>query len=260
MTASSAADDARNLVDETTVDVLIVAAMAIELEPVRQRLSDRRVEHGAFRVDLGELEGRRVALVESGPGQGNAVRALEVVSRVFRSSVVMSIGLAGSLANELAVGDIVIANRVLRFTNGDGDQPIELLTNQPADLPRRRHVGTLVTVERAVLREKEKRALAIASQAIAVEMETYAVAEWCIRQKKQLLSVRAISDAVDHTLPSVVGSLVGAHPFEQVGRVVGTALRQPSVVKQLWQLRSRALEAADRLGYEVASITRSLDR
>lgn len=264
MAASTAADGTRNLVDETMVDVLIVAAMAIELEPLRLRLSDRRVERGAFRVDVGILEGRRVALVESRPGEANAVRAIEVASQVFRTEVLMSIGLAGGLADELTVGDVVIADRVLRFQSEkrfevDGDNPpIEVATGISSDLSKRRYVGTLVTVERAMLKENEKRKLAEATQAVAVEMETYAIARWCIEHKKQLIAVRSISDAVGDTLPSVVHSLIGANPFEQIGRVAGTLVRRPSVLKQLWQLRSRASAAADRLGEEVVTIVAGL--
>lgn len=256
------------------VDVLVVAAMGLELEPLRLRLQSRRTERGRFRVDVGELSKVRVALVESGPGQKNAVAALEAALGAYPSSSVCAIGIGGGLVDSLHVGDVVFATGVVRQPSrgdqqeslaksatglhADSGRSISISSGVSCEGKSRQSEGVLLTVDEPILSEAAKREAHERTGAVVVDMETHALAEWCAVQKQRLIAARAVSDAVADSLPEVVRHLVGSGPIEQVGRVAGTLFRQPSVVKELWTLRSRALEAADRLGEVMADVIASM--
>lgn len=236
------------------IDVVIVAAIDIELDPLRQRLTNRRVERGVFRTDFGQLGTRNVAIVESGVGRENATKAVSAVVSAFCPKLVISCGLAGGLSDGLDVGDVLFATSVLLGDDLDG-RSFKFSGHATGSC----HRGPVVTVDRAVLDEDSKRKLAKSSGAFAVDMETYAAALWCSQNAVNMIAVRAISDAVGDTLPAVVGTLVGANVWEQTGRVAGTLVRRPLLVKDLWKLRSRALLAADRLANSIEEIVVALE-
>lgn len=241
-----------------SADVAIVAALSIELDPIRDRLSDHIIERGQFRVDTGRLAGRPVTLIESGPGEDDAVRACRAVVMTYRPRWVMSAGVAGGLVDELTVGDVIVADEVVHETTRESVTFVgspRPLSNAQQDNTLRR----LITATQPVLDETEKRHLAAEFGAHVVDMESYGVAKWCSDNSVRCVSIRSISDAVTDSLPSIVNSLVGFSAWEQVGRVTGTALRKPSIIKDLWQLRSRALEAADRLADAVFGFVSNVD-
>ena len=64
------------------------------------------------------------------------------------------------------------------------------------------HVGPLLTVAKPILSADQKRQLGEQYQALAVDMETLAVAEICRQEKQRFLAVRVVSDAVDEELPA----------------------------------------------------------
>lgn len=258
------------------VKVLILAAMGLELEPLRLRLKRPCTERGAFRTDLGELAGVSVALVETGIGRANAERATAAATLAYRPHTILSIGLAGGLTSDLTVGDVVIADRItylpdLENKNHDGPRcedaangenpnftPITVAPGLSGHFAVNTSVGGLVTVDRPAMTTDQKRKLANASQSLAVDMETYAIARWCVGQRQRFIAVRSISDTFEQSLPPIVEHLVGAGTIQQTGRVLGTAIRTPSVIKQLWGLRTNSLKAADTLAAVVVDIVARL--
>jgi adenosylhomocysteine nucleosidase len=99
----------------------------------------------------------------------------------------------------------------------------------------------------------EKAALHQRFEADAVDMETSAVAEVCALRQVRMLSVRVISDSASDDLPAEILSILGRSGGYRLGAALGAVWHRPSSVKDLWNLRLHALEAADRLGELVAS-------
>jgi hypothetical protein len=92
------------------------------------------------------------------------------------------------------VGDLVISTNFSSPSLRDRAQAL------PGELPHR-FFGTLVTREEAVETTAAKSALALETGALAVDMETAAVAEACRNAVVPLLAVRSISDAAGTALP-----------------------------------------------------------
>jgi adenosylhomocysteine nucleosidase len=110
-------------------------------------------------------------------------------------------------------------------------------------------VGKLLTVGRLVSTVAEKSALYAAHGALAVEMESLAVAEVCQGRNVPFLAIRAVTDPAHESLPPGVERLLRAKTLAgRLGAAVGDILRRPASIKQLYNLWETALMAADALG------------
>ena len=97
------------------------------------------------------------------------------------------------------------------------------------------------------LRAAEKRALAETHGAIAVDMESLAVAQVCGDTGIRFLSIRVISDDLSADLPPEVLSVVGSTGTLRLGAALGSVWKRPGSVKDMWGLREKAVKAADQL-------------
>jgi adenosylhomocysteine nucleosidase len=116
-----------------------------------------------------------------------------------------------------------------------------------------------LTVDRVVHRADEKRALGQQNEALALDMESSAVAEACSRQGTRFLAVRIVTDAVDDELPKDVERLLRpATTARRLGAAVGAILNRPSSVKDMLKLKEEALIASDRLAKFLAGVVLQL--
>ncbi len=204
-----------------------------------------------MRVQLGMLAGRRIAVIVSGPGQPAARRATAALLAGHRPRCVLSAGLAGGLDPALQHGDLLLVDRV-----GDAQGrwlSLRLNYEPSGDNPVR--AGSLLTVDRVVGRAEEKRSLGRAHGALAVDMETLAVAEACQAAQTPLVAARVICDTADEDLPREVERLLRQRSTAaQAGAALGALVRRPQSAADLWRLRNRAEEAAERLGEFLAAL------
>jgi 4-hydroxy-3-methylbut-2-en-1-yl diphosphate reductase len=106
------------------------------------------------------------------------------------------LGWGGGLAPELRAGAVVCAGSVLRA--GQPALPCAVL---PLANSRR---GPILTAPRVLLTPEEKRQ-ALASGALAVEMEAYPLAQWAQAQGIPFYHVRLILDTADDPIPDLDG-------------------------------------------------------
>jgi adenosylhomocysteine nucleosidase len=227
----------------------LVFALAIEAGGLVDRLAGVVGTEGAgFTAREGGLDGRRVVVVEAGAGAKAAAAGTQVLLAGHKPRWVVSAGFAGALAPQLRQGDILMADRIADLTGHELEVDFRIDPAVLAGNPRL-HVGRLITVDRVIGSPAEKSALGESHQALAVDMESIAVADVCRREKVRFLSVRVISDALDRQLPPEVDNLIRQR--SRAGRIgaVGAAIfRRPSSIKDMWQLKEDALVASDRLG------------
>ena len=98
------------------IDALIVTALALEREAVRQHLRDVRVQRiGPTTADLGsfEVNGQEVvvAVIETGPGNIDAATATSSALRELSPRIVVMVGVAGGV-KDVEVGDVVASRKV----------------------------------------------------------------------------------------------------------------------------------------------------
>ena len=97
----------------------IICAIPQELGHLRAALAHHEtVELARLRFDLGELDGGAVVLVGAGIGKVNTAMTTTLLVQRFGCRAIVFSGVAGGLDPALAIGDVVIADRVLQHDAG----------------------------------------------------------------------------------------------------------------------------------------------
>jgi len=158
------------------------------------------------------------------------------------------------LAPQLRQGDIVMPRQLADTSGRELEIDFGIASETLAANPRL-HLGRLLSVDRVIYQASEKRALGEKHNAVAVDMESLAVAEVCRSRKVRFLAVRVISDTVEHELPADVDRLVRQNSRAgRLGAATAAIFRRPSSVKDMWQLKEDALVASQRLATFLSGI------
>ncbi|MCI6997133.1 MAG: 5'-methylthioadenosine/adenosylhomocysteine nucleosidase, partial [Eubacterium sp.] len=73
-----------------------------------------RVNKASMEFYQGKLNGKDVVVVRSGIGKVNAAVCTQILADVFEVEAVINTGIAGSLRNEINIGDIVVSTDALQ--------------------------------------------------------------------------------------------------------------------------------------------------
>jgi adenosylhomocysteine nucleosidase len=248
--------------------IAILVAVRQELRPILRRADANHVvrqEHLDFHE--GTLGGQSVALLALGIGKECARIAAEMTIRCYRPDLVVSAGFGGGLQPDICAGDIVVGTEILDLGRDQGDQITWNTTHQPlqparircdGDLGIRVHYGKILTTDEMVLRASNKARIGKATGALAVDMETSAVAAVCAARKTDFLAVRGITDLVDEDLPDdfndffVLGQL-------RPDRVFSSCARDPRVLTDLARLGYRARFSGAKLARFLEAAVAQLD-
>jgi adenosylhomocysteine nucleosidase len=223
----------------------VVFALSQESSCFVDRLSDVSTIHAqGFVVHHGWLNNQRVVVVNSGPGSAAAARVTDALIVAHRPKLVISTGFAGGLAKGLEKGHIVIADSVQRE---QGPRLLIDLTIDRSPQPAM-HIGPTVTVDRIVATARGKQQLYEQTGAIAVDMESAAVADTCRTYATPFMAIRIVSDSVQDELPREVSRLINKPTrVRQIGFALGAMLQRPSLAKDLLALKQSALDLSERL-------------
>ena len=230
--------------DPAHAEIAIVSAMPLELGAFLKRCERVRQYSGHdFVFRGGVYDGIRVVVVESGAGRKRAARAAHAVLDAHSPKWILSCGFTGGLQPAVKVGQIVVADAVL----GPEGERLVLQTNMKSDPARGLHVGPLFTGDHIVRTVAGKKQLADATGAVAVDMESLAVAQVCRERQVPCLVVRAVTDDCTTDLPAEAMTLFGETGTVRMGAVVGALWRRPGSLSDLWKLREQAAKAAESL-------------
>jgi adenosylhomocysteine nucleosidase len=120
------------------------------------------------------------------------------------------------------------------------------------------HRGLLLTLDHVVRSPSERQSLLERYAALAVDMETFAVAEVCRQRQTAFASVRVINDVADETLPRDVEHLLRQRTgAARLGAALGAVCRRPASLKAIYQLHENALVASGRLARFLAECVSS---
>jgi adenosylhomocysteine nucleosidase len=190
--------------------IAILVAVRQELRPILRRAHAThavRQEHLDFHE--GTLAGQPVALLALGVGKECARIAAEMTIKCYRPDLVIAAGFGGGLQSGVRNGDIVIGTEVLDLRVDDGKDVAWRFSHRlsrhdelfDAGADFHIHHGKILTTDEMVLRSKTKLRLGKATGALAVDMETSAVAAVCAAHETDLLGVRCITDNDHENLP-----------------------------------------------------------
>ncbi|MBI3462394.1 MAG: 5'-methylthioadenosine nucleosidase [Planctomycetes bacterium] len=241
-------------------DVAVVFALGIELGGFEDLLSGLVRTRGAgFTVRHGLLRERPILVLETGAGSAAARQAAEAIIAAHRPRWVISAGFSGGLQPRLKRGDIVMANSLVSSDHQSLTVDFSI-SEQALAATSGLHVGRLLMTEQVILRAEEKERLGREYDALAVDLESFAVAEVCRREKVRFLAVRVISDAMTEELPREVERLIAPQSLSRrMGTAVGAVWNRPGSVKDMLKLREDALTASDRLAKFLVGVVRQLE-
>jgi adenosylhomocysteine nucleosidase len=190
---------------------------------------------------LYDTDGGRIIVMDTGIGMERAAAAIRWLLSEYEPRLVVACGFAGALSPKLNVGEVFLASEVVE----PGDDDLQWQTAVPAELGNLQ-IGRLITVQRLVARPADKRSLARQTGAVAVDMESAAIAEACQEWQVPCAVVRAVSDTADTALsPRLVSLMAGGRVAP--GRVVASVIRSPGLALELWRLARNTRIAARNL-------------
>lgn len=198
----------------------IIGAMDEEVEGLKALMEDGVITRKAS-MDFyaGTLEGKNVVIVRSGIGKVNAAVCTQILADDFDVEVVINTGIAGSLNNDINIGDIVISTDLIHhdmdavaFGYPKGQIPqMDKFSFQSDSALRSLAVkacrevnpdiqvfeGRIASGDQFVADQSVKDFIVSEFGAYAVEMEGAAIAQAASLNKIPFLVIRAISDKAD---------------------------------------------------------------
>ena len=163
------------------------------------------------------LNNQNIILTESGIGKTNAARTTQILIDYYKPEAIFNIGVAGGIAKNLKVGDIIISTSLVQhdfditaFNHSKGYIP-NIGNNIPIDNKLLNTTKTILDTNNISYKEgliasgdifctKESMATKINTQfnALCVEMEGASIAQTAYLSKTPCLVIRSISDCPDN--------------------------------------------------------------
>ncbi|HIW12316.1 MAG TPA: 5'-methylthioadenosine/adenosylhomocysteine nucleosidase [Candidatus Salinicoccus stercoripullorum] len=207
------------MTDNTVIG--IIGAMKPEVDILKEWMDISTTDSIAHtKVYRGRLAGREVALVESGIGKVNASMITALLLEKYDVRIVINTGVAGAMSDKLDVTDMVVSTSVLHhdvdaveFGYDLGQVPgmpkfyladkglsklaLEAISSNP-DI--KGHGGLVVSGDSFISSSGQKQAITNNfRQALAVDMESAAIAQTCYQYSTAFVIIRSISDKADDT-------------------------------------------------------------
>jgi len=210
-----------------------------------------KLEFDAVSAALPRSAGENALVLRGGMGPEAVTRTLRTLLETPEPPrLICSTGFCGGLVDGLGVGDAVLADTLLDGRPAPA-QPLRIeppLVEKLAAALGARHVrhrvGPVISVHPAVTRCESKRALAAASAAVAVDMESFALASNLDPRRTRLAVLRVVSDSVADELPPEVKDFLDSNGDVRLASVTAFGLRSPRNMKILWELKARSGQAA----------------
>ena len=198
----------------------IIGAMEEEVSQLKEKMTEVRITKKAeMEFCKGILNGKAVVVVRSGIGKVNAGICAQILVDDYQVDCIINTGIAGSLKNEINIGDIVVSTDTVQhdmdatgFGYPLGQIPRMDTLAFPADEGLRKLAGEacrqvnpeigvwegrVVSGDQFVADKEKKTYILSISQGSCTEMEGAAIGQAAYLNHIPYLVIRAISDKAD---------------------------------------------------------------
>ncbi|MEM9223593.1 MAG: hypothetical protein AAGB11_14515 [Pseudomonadota bacterium] len=175
------------------------------------------------------------------------------------SDGLMSVGLCGGLCPDLQVGELVFATSVVEAGTGERHAIKSWFQPDPFNglLPQWR-VGPVLGCDHAITSPADKAAAFKNTGALAVDMESHAVARVAAREGLPMMVVRAVVDDAATTVPDFLAHAMGPSGRPRVVRLAGQLARYPGQLPALIRLARSSARAHASLEVGVIRVAKAL--
>jgi len=200
----------------------IIGAMKEEVAKLKEQMSEVTITSKAsMEFYEGILNGKAVVIVQSGIGKVNAAMCAQILTDIFAVDAIINTGIAGSLRNEINIGDIVVSTDAVQhdvdateFGYPIGQIPqLDTLSFQAdesliaqAIVSCRKvnnHIkvfkGRVVSGDQFIANSEVKERIILAFDGYCTEMEGAAIAQVAYLNDIPFVIIRAISDKADNS-------------------------------------------------------------
>ena len=226
----------------------IIGAMSIEVASLKAQMKDlKTVTQTGMEFYEGTLDGLACVVVECGVGKVNAALCVQILCDRFAVTHIVNTGVAGSLSNDLDIGDLVISNDVMYhdFDCGGfgypigkvpgmdtvafpGNEAMITLAYAAAEAvnPGHTRIGRVASGDQFICDKQVKDRIIANTQALCTEMEGAAIAQTAYRNGVPFVILRAISDKADNSaeMDYPTFETIAAHRCAQVTTAMAKAL------------------------------------
>ena len=196
--------------------IAIIAAMQEEINSIKNLMKDYKLNK-IYNIDIieGIINNKEVVLAKSGVGKVNASRVTQILIDNYAIDYLINVGTAGSLNDELEIGDIIIANKLVQHDFditafghkpgyiselGVGFYSDKQLINRCLDIKDNSNldynikIGTIASGDVFCTEIDMKNSIKNTFGADCVEMEGAAIAQVCLLDEIPFIIIRSISD------------------------------------------------------------------
>lgn len=228
----------------------IIGAMQEEIETLLHLMENKTEKEIAGSVfHDGVLEGLPVTVVQCGIGKVNAALCTQILCDLFGVTHLVNTGIAGSLCNDLDIGDMVVSQDAMyhdvdavAFGYPMGKVPGMNVTAFPADEtmiayafaaaeevnPGHTKIGRVASGDQFVASREVKDRIVSITHALCTEMEGTAIAQTAYRNRLPFVILRAISDKADDSthMDYPTFESIAAHRCAAVTQTLAKHLRE----------------------------------
>jgi len=200
----------------------IIGAMEEEVAKLKELMSDTRLETRAGMTFVsGKLNGKDIVVVRSGIGKVNAAVCTQILVDFYKITAVINTGVAGSLRNEINIGDIVLSTDAVTHdmdATGFGyevgiiprmdnsyfvaDERLIRTAKQVCEEVNKDiavYEGRVLSGDQFISDHEKKEWLVKTFDGYCTEMEGVAIAQTAYLNQIPFLIIRAISDKADNS-------------------------------------------------------------
>ncbi len=205
---------------ETITRIGIIGAMEDEVSAIRQQMNITDTQTiASMEFCCGTLKGKEAVVVQCGMGKVNAGICAQMLISVFGVNAVVNTGVAGSLNNDINIGDIVISTDAVQHDFdvsaigfAKGEIPYTGLYAFEADKTLRAKAaeavkavspdtgifeGRICSGDQFIASKEQKKRIIEQFNGYCAEMEGAAIAQVCHLNHIPFVIIRAISDKAD---------------------------------------------------------------
>ncbi|MEI6306367.1 MAG: hypothetical protein WCP33_06055, partial [Deltaproteobacteria bacterium] len=215
------------------MQIAVITALPEESRAIRKRgvlIEDSPL--GGRTATYCRIAGHDVTLVEAGIGMLNAGWAATMLAEKS-PDLLVSVGFGGGILPGLAVGDVVVAEKVLHWTGNIFEQ-VEAgyyaLNITGSQAPLR---GEFITSDEILDKKKLAELLPQNICRPVADMESAAVARVALERGIPFMGVRVVSDTWDEELGFSISEFCDESKHIRIKSVAATILKRPAIIFQL---------------------------